>query len=148
MEKKDIRKLLARFIKINKIKVKYIIPFNLSFYIKTPFIDNAFFTNKWIELLFYKEYNLTILEEFKKFLDDNDIEYKEFEHYARKRHEIIKSNEDIFNYLCKYTTIDDIIDKAFWWEETIEGFGFWSDMNMKWKNYISDMIRKIHKKCK
>lgn len=37
---------------------------------------------------------------------------------------------------------DDVIFEAFCWQNTTEGSFFWSDMNVKWENYLEEIRKK------
>ena len=87
---------------------------------------------------------MNLKKQFIQFLKDNNA-YYEFEHnLSTKFHYYISM------FSLKQST--SIIDDAFIWRETREGFSFWSEIDQKWRKqtfklllpYLISTIKKYH----
>ena len=84
------------------------------------------------------------LKEFFQFLMDNKIlhpymRYLKTNKDWRKSYFIV-GNENIFlkTYIAEISSRECIIQNAFPWDETHEGYIFWEKINDKWRKYMEN----------
>lgn len=87
---------------------------------------------------------MNLKKQFIQFLKDNNT-YEEFKHNLSTKFQ---------HYISKFSLYHStsIIDDAFYWSETREGFSFWSEIDKKWRKqtfklllpYLISTIKKHH----
>lgn len=72
--------------------------------------------------------------EFIRFLKNENIYIKFFRNFKKRKgwNPHYKNHDDVF-YSCVKQSAKNVIDKAFRWCDTPEGFFFWEDKNNKFK---------------